>query len=108
MGLHPMLLGCIKMDAVASLRSLKLVLTYAVDHSISLISINENMSTNDTVAKLTHSAMHVDAAVIARHTSYQPRLSSELVRTRTDGMSYILAVPCRTPSLPSSIFALKE
>ena len=47
-GPHVTLLGCIVTDAAVSLRSLQFALTYAVDRSFNSISVDRDMSTNDT------------------------------------------------------------
>ena len=55
-GLHATLLGLILTDAPVSPRSLQSALTYAVDRSFNSISIDGDMSTNDTVIALANGA----------------------------------------------------
>ena len=54
--LHATLLGCILTDAAISPRSLQSALTYAVDRSFNSISVDGDMSTNDTVIVLANGA----------------------------------------------------
>ncbi|KAJ7623367.1 hypothetical protein FB45DRAFT_102905 [Roridomyces roridus] len=54
--LHATLLGCILTDAAVSPRSLQTALTYAVDRSFNSISVDGDMSTNDTVLVLANGA----------------------------------------------------
>lgn len=54
--LHATLLGCIVTDAAVSPRSLQSALTYAVDRSFNSISVDGDMSTNDTIVVLANGA----------------------------------------------------
>lgn len=54
--LHATLLGCIVTDAAVSPRSLQNALTYAVDRSFNSISVDGDMSTNDSVYVLANGA----------------------------------------------------
>lgn len=54
--LHATLLGCIMTDAAVSPRSLQSALTYAVDRSFNSISVDGDMSTNDTIIVLANGA----------------------------------------------------
>lgn len=54
--LHATLLGCILTDAAVSPRSLQNALTYAVDRSFNSISVDGDMSTNDTIVVLANGA----------------------------------------------------
>lgn len=54
--LHATLLGCILTDASISPRSLQSALTYAVDRSFNSISVDGDMSTNDTIVVLANGA----------------------------------------------------
>ncbi|KAH9933491.1 uncharacterized protein B0H18DRAFT_952016 [Fomitopsis serialis] len=54
--LHATLLGCILTDAAVSSRSLQSALTYAVDRSFNSISVDGDMSTNDTIVVLANGA----------------------------------------------------
>jgi glutamate N-acetyltransferase / amino-acid N-acetyltransferase len=54
--LHATLLGCIFTDVPVSPRSLQSALTYAVDRSFNSISVDGEMSTNDTVLALANGA----------------------------------------------------
>ncbi|EIN09482.1 arginine biosynthesis ArgJ [Punctularia strigosozonata HHB-11173 SS5] len=60
--LHATLLGCIATDAAVSPRSLQSALAYAVDRSFNSISVDGDMSTNDTVVALANGAA-ADAGV---------------------------------------------
>ncbi|KAG8214971.1 arginine biosynthesis argJ [Butyriboletus roseoflavus] len=57
-GLHATLLGLILTDAPVSPRSLQSALTYAVERSFNSISIDGDMSTNDTIIVLANGAGH--------------------------------------------------
>ena len=54
--LHATLLGCIMTDAAVSPRSLQSALTYAVDRSFNSISVDGEMSTNDSIYVLANGA----------------------------------------------------
>ena len=54
--LHGTFLGCISTDAAVSPRSLQSAPTYAVERSFNTISINGEMSTNDTNVVLANGA----------------------------------------------------
>ena len=54
--LHATLLGCIVTDAAVSPRSLQSALRYAVERSFNSISVDGEMSTNDTVLALANGA----------------------------------------------------
>ena len=54
--LHATLLGCILTDAPVSPRSLQSALTYAVDRSFNSISVDGDMSTNDTIIVMANGA----------------------------------------------------
>ncbi|KAL7280557.1 hypothetical protein ACG7TL_005490 [Trametes sanguinea] len=54
--LHATLLGCILTDAAISPRSLQSALNYAVDRSFNSISVDGDMSTNDTIIVLANGA----------------------------------------------------
>ncbi|PCH36268.1 arginine biosynthesis-like protein [Wolfiporia cocos MD-104 SS10] len=54
--LHATLLACIMTDAAVSPRSLQSALTYAVDRSFNSISVDGDMSTNDTIIVLANGA----------------------------------------------------
>lgn len=58
--LHATLLGCIMTDAAVSPRSLQSALTYAVDRSFNSISVDGDMSTNDTILVLANGAAASD------------------------------------------------
>jgi glutamate N-acetyltransferase / amino-acid N-acetyltransferase len=55
---HATLLGLIATDAAVSPRSLQDALTYAVDRSFNAISVDGDMSTNDTVLLLANGGAH--------------------------------------------------
>lgn len=67
--LHATLLGCIMTDAAVSPRSLQSALTYAVDRSFNSISVDGDMSTNDSIYVLANGAASNGAAVIDEETS---------------------------------------
>ena len=54
--MHATLLGCVLTDAPVSPRSLQSALTYAVDRSFNSISVDGEMSTNDTIIALANGA----------------------------------------------------
>ena len=54
--LHATLLGCIVTDAAVSPTSLQNALTYAIDRSFNSISVDGDMSTNDTIIVLANGA----------------------------------------------------
>jgi glutamate N-acetyltransferase / amino-acid N-acetyltransferase len=56
--LHATLLGCIATDAAVSPTSLQSALAYAVDRSFNAISVDGDMSTNDTVLLLANGAAY--------------------------------------------------
>ncbi|KAF7437384.1 hypothetical protein PC9H_004223 [Pleurotus ostreatus] len=66
--LHATLLGCILTDAAVSPRSLQSALTYAVDRSFNSISVDGEMSTNDTIIVLANGAAAADAKEIDEQT----------------------------------------
>ncbi|KAF8550990.1 arginine biosynthesis protein ArgJ [Imleria badia] len=57
-GLHATLLGLILTDAPVSPKSLQSALTYAVERSFNSISVDGDMSTNDTIIVLANGAGH--------------------------------------------------
>ena len=57
-GLHATLLGLILTDAPVSPKSLQSALTYAVERSFNSISVDGDMSTNDTIIALANGAGH--------------------------------------------------
>ncbi|KDQ51068.1 hypothetical protein JAAARDRAFT_140831 [Jaapia argillacea MUCL 33604] len=75
--LHATLLACILTDAAISPRSLQSALTYAVDRSFNSISVDGDMSTNDTIVVLANGA----AAAAASQ-------SQEEIDEETDKESY--------------------
>ncbi|KAF7309669.1 Arginine biosynthesis bifunctional protein ArgJ, mitochondrial [Mycena indigotica] len=62
--LHATLLGCILTDAAISPPSLQNALTYAMDRSFNCISVDGEMSTNDTVLVLANGAAAPDQVEI--------------------------------------------
>ncbi|KAF9019997.1 DmpA/ArgJ-like protein [Hymenopellis radicata] len=60
--LHATLLGCIMTDAAVSPQSLQNALTYAVDRSFNSISVDGDMSTNDTILVLANGAAASDGS----------------------------------------------
>ena len=63
-GLHATLLACVVTDAPVSPRSLQSALSYAVDRSFNSISVDGDMSTNDTIIALANGAAAVEAPEI--------------------------------------------
>ncbi|KAK7062906.1 Arginine biosynthesis bifunctional protein ArgJ, mitochondrial [Paramarasmius palmivorus] len=61
--LHATLLGCIMTDAAVSPRSLQRALTYAVERSFNSISVDGDMSTNDTILLMANGAAAERAGV---------------------------------------------
>ncbi|KZT07496.1 arginine biosynthesis bifunctional protein ArgJ beta chain [Laetiporus sulphureus 93-53] len=62
--LHATLLGCILTDAAVSRRSLQSALTYAVDRSFNSISVDGDMSTNDTILVLANGAAVTGSGIL--------------------------------------------
>ncbi|KAK7461020.1 Arginine biosynthesis bifunctional protein ArgJ, mitochondrial [Stygiomarasmius scandens] len=60
--LHATLLGCIMTDAAVSPLSLQRALTYAVERSFNSISVDGDMSTNDTIIVLANGAAAPESA----------------------------------------------
>lgn len=58
--LHATLLGCILTDAAVSPQSLQTALTYAVDRSFNSISVDGDMSTNDTIVVMANGAANLE------------------------------------------------
>ncbi|KAI0045823.1 arginine biosynthesis protein ArgJ, partial [Auriscalpium vulgare] len=57
---HATLLGCVATDAPVKPRSLQSALTYAVDRSFNAISVDGDMSTNDTIVAFANGAAAED------------------------------------------------
>ena len=68
-GLHATLLGCVLTDAPVSPRSLQSALTFAVDRSFNSISVDGDMSTNDTIIALANGAAALEADEIDEETN---------------------------------------
>ena len=66
--LHATLLGCIMTDAAVSPRSLQNALTYAVDRSFNSISVDGDMSTNDSIYVLANGAASNGFTIDEEHT----------------------------------------
>jgi len=62
--LHATLLGCIMTDLAVTPRGLQSALTYAVDRSFNSISVDGDMSTNDTICVLANGAAASDGLVL--------------------------------------------
>lgn len=62
--LHATLLACVMTDAPVSPRGLQAALTYAVERSFNSISVDGDMSTNDTIIALANGAGAVDVPEI--------------------------------------------
>jgi glutamate N-acetyltransferase/amino-acid N-acetyltransferase len=67
-GLHATLLACVLTDLPVSPRSLQSALTYAVERSFNSISIDGDMSTNDTIVLLANGAGATDLQAIDEET----------------------------------------
>ena len=67
-GLHATLLGCIVTDAAVSPTSLQTALDYAIDRSFNSISVDGDMSTNDTVVVLANGAAQPEEKEIDKET----------------------------------------
>ncbi|KAJ3487205.1 hypothetical protein NLJ89_g11736 [Agrocybe chaxingu] len=61
--LHATLLGCIMTDAAVTPKSLQSALTYAVDRSFNSISVDGDMSTNDSIYVLANGAASKGAII---------------------------------------------
>ena len=70
-GLHATLLGCIITDAAVSPTSLQTALDYAIDRSFNSISVDGDMSTNDTVVVLANGAAHPEEKEIDQETDWE-------------------------------------
>jgi len=70
-GLHATLLGCIVTDAAVSPTSLQTALNYAIDRSFNSISVDGEMSTNDTVLVLANGAAQPEEKEIDRETDWE-------------------------------------
>ena len=70
-GLHATLLGCILTDAAVSPTSLQAALDYAVDRSFNSISVDGDMSTNDTVVVLANGAAQPEEKEIDKETDWE-------------------------------------
>jgi glutamate N-acetyltransferase/amino-acid N-acetyltransferase len=85
--LHATLLGCIMTDAAVSPRSLQSALTYAVDRSFNSISVDGDMSTNDTIILLANGA----ASSTAEIDEESDRASYEIFRDELTAFAVDLA-----------------
>ena len=70
-GLHATLLGCIVTDAAVSPTSLQTALDYAIDRSFNSISVDGDMSTNDTVVVLANGAAQPEENEIDKETDWE-------------------------------------
>ena len=70
-GLHATLLGCIVTDAAVSPASLQTALDYAIDRSFNSISVDGDMSTNDTVVVLANGAAQPEEKEIDEETDWE-------------------------------------
>lgn len=76
--LHATLLGCILTDAAVSPKALQSALTYAVDRSFNSISVDGDMSTNDTIIVLANGAAAGETKEIDEHDPLFPAFRDEL------------------------------
>ncbi len=86
--LHATLLGCILTDAAVSPRSLQKALTYACDRSFNCISVDGDMSTNDTIIVLANGAATDGAGEIDEE---KDKASYELFREELTAFAMDLA-----------------
>lgn len=70
-GLHATLLGCVATDAAVSPTSLQAALDYAIDRSFNSISVDGDMSTNDTVVVFANGAAHPEENEIDKDTDWE-------------------------------------
>lgn len=68
---HATLLGCIATDAAVSPTSLQSALAYAVDRSFNAISVDGDMSTNDTVLLLANGAAYAPGETVVEIDEHQ-------------------------------------
>jgi len=76
--LHATLLGCILTDAAISPKALQAALTYAVDRSFNSISVDGEMSTNDTIIVLANGAAAGETGEIDENDPLFPAFRDEL------------------------------
>ncbi|KAF9534977.1 arginine biosynthesis ArgJ [Crepidotus variabilis] len=116
--LHATLLGCIVTDAPVAPRSLQSALDYAVDRSFNSISVDGDMSTNDTVILLANGAAHnektapapidqqvdVDAYTIFRDelTSFAQDLAQLVVRDGEGATKFVQVTVKGAPTYASA------
>jgi glutamate N-acetyltransferase/amino-acid N-acetyltransferase len=70
-GLHATLLGCIVTDVAVSPTSLQTALDYAIDRSFNSISVDGDMSTNDTVVVFANGAAQPEEKEIDQETDWE-------------------------------------
>jgi glutamate N-acetyltransferase/amino-acid N-acetyltransferase len=76
--LHATLLSCILTDAAVSPKALQSALTYAVDRSYNSISVDGDMSTNDTIIVLANGAAARENKELDEHDPLFPAFRDEL------------------------------
>lgn len=89
--LHATLLGCILTDAAVSPGSLQSALTYAVDRSFNSISVDGDMSTNDTIILLANGAAAITGDVVREIDEESDRASYEIFRDELTAFAVDLA-----------------
>jgi glutamate N-acetyltransferase/amino-acid N-acetyltransferase len=89
--LHATLLGCILTDAAVSPHSLQSALTYAVDRSFNSISVDGDMSTNDTIILLANGAAATTGDVVTEIDEESYRASYEIFRDELTAFAVDLA-----------------
>jgi glutamate N-acetyltransferase/amino-acid N-acetyltransferase len=82
--LHATLLGCIMTDMAITPRALQSALTYAVDRSFNSISVDGDMSTNDTICVLANGAAAPDGSVLDENTHEYEIFKEELTNFAAD------------------------
>lgn len=116
---HATLLGLVATDAAISPRSLQTALTYAVERSFNSISVDGDMSTNDTIIALANGASGMEKEIDEEHdkegytvfrdelTSFATELAQLVVRDG-EGATKFVTISVEVSPLPpfSSAFFL--
>ncbi|KIM41662.1 hypothetical protein M413DRAFT_444916 [Hebeloma cylindrosporum] len=82
--LHATLLGCIMTDVAITPRGLQSALTYAVDRSFNSISVDGDMSTNDSICVLANGAAAPPGLVVEEGTQEYEIFKEELTNFAAD------------------------
>ncbi|KAJ7695189.1 arginine biosynthesis bifunctional protein ARG7 [Mycena rosella] len=89
--LHATLLGCILTDAAVSPRSLQSALTYAVERSFNSISVDGDMSTNDTILVLANGAAAANGGQVVEIDQETDKEGYEIFKTELTAFAVELA-----------------